>query len=118
MEDKHPGAQAFEVHEEFISHIESGSSKLRLISLITLIVSSFLFINYILQLVYFPYILGQKVQEVDLTNPYLVMLEVFLSLFSLLWLYVAVTNLLFLNRLMKQIREIRQLQKEIEKKIS
>lgn len=118
MEEKHPGVMALELHEEFIQHIEKGSLRLRLLSLVTILVSSFLLVNYIFQLFILPYYLGQKVQEVNLTDPALVIFGIVLIGFVSAWAYVAISDLIFVRRLMSQIREIRKLQKEIEGKIS
>jgi hypothetical protein len=118
VEDKHPGVMAFELHEEFIQHIEKGGSRLKLLSILTFFVSSFLITSYVFQLVFLPYVFGQKIQQVDLTDPLLVTFGIFLILISAVWLYVGVTNYIFVSRLTKQIKEIRMLQKQLEQKIS
>jgi Na+/melibiose symporter-like transporter len=118
MEEKHPGVMALELHEEFIQHIERGGKRLRFISLITLLVSLFFIVNYVFQLFFLPYVLGQRVQEVNLTDPALVVFGLILIFFSAIWAYISLSNIIFVSRLSAQINEIRRLQKEIEKKIS
>jgi len=106
-----------ETHEDFIQHIESGSSMMRALSAITIAVSLVLLLAYISQLL-LPYVTGITTQSVNLVDPTLQMTEVVVSVLALLWLYVGIRDFLFTRRMGRAIREIRSLEKDIEKQIT
>jgi hypothetical protein len=117
-EDRHPGVMAHEAQEAFMQHLERGSSRIKLLSIITIIITIFLAAAYVSQLVLLPYVFHIRTQTVNLLDPGLVISELVLLTIVLIWLSVAVRELIFVTRLSNQIREIRSLQAQIEKKIS
>src|SRR5271157_2896026 len=106
-----------EAHEEFIQHIEGGSSMMRSISAITIVVSLILLLSYVSQLL-LPYLTGVTVQPVNLVDPTLQGTEVAVSVLALLWLYVGVRDFLFTRRMGRAIKEIRALETSMEKQVS
>ena len=117
-EDNDPGVMAIEAHEDFLEHVERGGSKIRSLSRVTVPVASLLTISYLLQLVVFPFLLGVRAQTVDLVDPTLMAFEAGLLALTLAWLYVGVRDYRFATKLAKQIREIRELQDQKERKIT
>ncbi len=115
--EKSPVVSMIETHEDFIQHIESGSSMMRALSAITIAVSLVLLLAYISQLL-LPYVTGITTQSVNLVDPTLQMTEVVVSVLALLWLYVGIRDFLFTRRMGRAIREIRSLEKDIEKQIT
>jgi hypothetical protein len=115
--EKSPVVSMIETHEEFIQHIESGSSMMRTLSAITIVVSFILLLAYVSQLL-LPYVTGETVQPVNLLDPTLQGTEVAVSVLALLWLYVGVRDFLFTRRMGRAIREIRNLEKDIEKHVA
>jgi preprotein translocase subunit SecE len=105
-----------DAHEDFVQHIESGQTRIRTLSVITVVVAFILIASYASQLL-IPFAGGSRFQTVDLLNPTLIALQVVLVILTGAWLYVGVVNYLFATRMGKQIREFRSLEREIEKKI-
>ncbi len=105
-----------EAHEEFVQHIESGQARIRVLSVITMIVAFLLLASYFDQ-VLTPFTTGTKVVTVNLLDPTLLALEVVLIAVTFAWLYVGVVNYLFASRLGRQIKEARLKEKEIESKL-
>ena len=60
---------------------------------------------------------GQRYHTVDLLDPSLIAIEVVFLVLSAAWLYVGVLNYLFASRLGKQVKEIREAERELERKI-
>lgn len=106
-----------ESHEELIQHIERGQSRIKILSVITVVVSFLLAASYFSQLV-LPLSTGQRYETVDLLNPELIVLEILLLALSAAWLYVGVVNYLFASRLGKQVKEIRSAENELLKRIT
>jgi len=117
-EDTHPGVMAINAHEDFLEHVERGSSKIRFLSRVTVLVASLLTISYLLQLVVFPFLLGVRSQTVDLVDPTLMAFEAVLLALTLAWLYVGVRDYRFTTKLAKQIKEIRELQDQMQRRIT
>src|SRR4029077_5863006 len=111
-----PGVMAIEAHEEFVQHIESGETKIRILSVISIIVAGFLIASYFSQLL-LPYVSNTRVVTVNLLDPGLVLTQLIVLAVASAWLYVGVTDYLFARRLGKQVREIRAAEKELEKRI-
>jgi len=105
-----------EAHEELIQRIESGQTRIRALSVITVVVAFLLAASYFSQIV-LPFVGGQRFQTVDLQDPSLIVFEAALLVLSAAWLYVGVVNYLFASRLGKQVKEIREAERELEKKI-
>ena len=106
-----------EAHEELIQRIESGQARIRALSIVTVVVAFLLAASYFSQIV-LPFVGGERYQTVDLLNPSLIVFEVALVGLSAAWLYVGVVNYLFATRLGKQVREIRQAERELESRVT
>lgn len=114
--EKEPSVQVIEAHGSFVEHIESGSARMKTLSIITIIVAFLLLASYFYQVIT-PFTGGTTVVTVNLLDPALLALEVVLILVTFAWLYVGVVNYLFASRLAKQIREARAKEKEIERRL-
>ncbi len=115
-DEKSPAVAIIEAHEEFVQHIESGSSKIRVLSLVTVTVAAVLFVSYAYQFL-LPYAGGTTSVTVNLVDPTLQAAELALSVLTLVWLYIGIRDYLFTRRMAKAIREARALEKDIEKRI-
>lgn len=111
------GATALGLHEEFIQHVESAASKMRALSIITILVAFILVVLYALQLA-FPSFSATPVVPVNLADPVLEALELLLLALTLVWLYVGVSDYRFTRRMTKLIKEARAAEREIEKRIT
>ncbi len=111
-DERPPSVRAIEVREEFIQHVEAGSSKIRVISVVSIIVAALLAVSYAYQLS-LPIATGTRYVQVDLANPSLVALQIFLFALVIAWLFVGTREYLFTRRLTKQIKEIRQLEHDL-----
>lgn len=105
-----------EAHEELIQHIENGQIRIRTLSIITIVVALLLAASYFSQILV-PFTGGQQYQIVNLLDPSLIAIEVVFLILSAAWLYVGVLNYLFASRLGKQVKEIREAERELERKI-
>ncbi len=114
-EEESPTVRIIETHEEFIQHIELGTSKIKALSLVTMVVAALLAIGFVSQLA-LPFAAGEKVVEVNLADPLLVSFEIFLLALAVLWFYVGTRDYLFMRRLGRQIREARRQEQELFKK--
>jgi len=118
MSAEDPDKQSMlEAHEEFIQHIETGSSKIRTLSITTLVVAVLLAASYLYQLV-LPYATDTTTVTVNLLDPTLQVTEVLVLAIALAWLYVALRDYFFTTKLIHSIKEIRKQEREIEKRIS
>lgn len=106
-----------EAHEDFAQHIEAGSGRIRTLSILTLVVSVLLFASYASQLI-LPFVTGQTTVTVNLVDPPLLVFEGLLVVLTLAWLYVGAINYLFSTRLSRQVKEAREREVEIERKLS
>lgn len=114
-DERPPGVLALEATEDFMQHVETGSAKIRVLAVTSVIVAALLVVSYAYELL-LPFATGTKIVEVNLADPTLMALEVFLTLLALAWLYLGFREYLFTARLNKQIREIRRLEHEILQK--
>ena len=105
-----------DAHEEFVQHIESGQARIRVLSIITIVVAFLLLASYFAQVIT-PFATGTKVVTVNLLDPTLLALEAVLIVVTFAWLYVGVVNYLFASRLGRQIKEARAKEKEIERRL-
>ncbi len=115
-EEKSPGVEIIEAHEDFVQHIESGSARIRTLSLLTLIVSVLLLASYFSQLL-LPFATGDTTVTVNLLDPSLIVFEVLLIVITFAWLYVGAVNYIFSTRLAKRIKEARAGEAELLKRI-
>jgi hypothetical protein len=106
-----------EAHEDFAQHIEAGSRRIRVLSILTLVVSVLLLASYASQIL-LPFVTGQTTVTVNLVDPSLLVFEGLLVVLTLAWLYVGAINYLFSTRLGRQVKEARAKEREIEKKIA
>jgi flagellar biosynthesis protein FliP len=106
-----------EAHEDFAQHIESGSGRIRMLSVLTLIVSVLLLASYFSQLL-LPFVTGQTTVTVNLVDPSLLVFEGLIIILTFAWLYVGAVNYLFSTRLGRQVKQARAKEEEIEKRIT
>jgi len=106
-----------EAHEEFIQHIEAGSSRLKALSITSMVIALILLVSYVYQEV-LPFTSGTTVVTVNLLDPTLVALQAVLILLAFAWLYVGLVNYLFARGLGKKIKLARAKEREIEKMIA
>jgi hypothetical protein len=116
-DEKSPAVMIIEAHEELVQHIEQGQSRIRLLSVITIVVAFLLAASYFSQIV-LPFVGGPRYETVDLLNPSLLVFEVALLALSAAWVYVGVVNFLFSTRLGKQVVEIREAERQLQKRIT
>ncbi len=116
-DERPPAVRVIEAQEEFMQHIEAGGSRIRTLSIITIVVAFLLVASYFSQLV-LPYTSGTRYVQVDLLNPTLIAAQIVLIVLVGAWLYVGVVNYLFSSRLGKTVREIRSAEKELERRIT
>ena len=116
-EKPEPTVLVDEAHEDFVQHIEAGSSRIRLLSVLTLVVSVLLLAAYASQLL-LPFVTGQTIVTVNLVDPTLLASEVLILLLTVAWLYVGAINYLFSTRLSRQVKEARTREQELEKRIT
>lgn len=111
-ENKDPNVSIIEMQEEFIQHMERGGRKITLLAAIATLAGAYFAINYFLQLVILPYVMGITSQSVNLVDPGLVAVGALSMVISLLWFYAGVRDLVFGRRMARQIKEIRRLQSQ------
>ena len=118
MSDKAESAVIIdEAHEDFAQHIEAGSGRIRLLSVLTLVVAVLLLASYFSQLL-LPFVTGQTTVTVNLVDPALLVFEGLIILLTFAWLYVGAVNYLFSTRLGRQVKEARSREQEIEKQMT
>jgi uncharacterized membrane protein (DUF485 family) len=106
----------YEVNDDFAEHIEKSSRRIKILSVITLVISVILLASYFSQIVY-PFVTGQTTVTVNLIDPSLLGLEVVLVLLTLAWLYVGAVNLLFSTRMARAVKQAREHGRNIERMI-
>jgi hypothetical protein len=114
--DKDLNVSMIELQEEFIQHMERGGRKIRVLAIIATLAGAYFAVNYFLQLVVLPYVLGITTQTVNLVDPALVAVGAVSLVISLLWLYAGLRDFFFAGKMARQIREIRGLQSQLAKK--
>jgi len=116
-DEKSDGVRIIEAHQELVRHVESGSARIRTLSVITVFVSFILSASYLTQIAY-PYVTGKTSVTVDLTSPANVVTELFVLALALAWLYIGVRDYVFSARLSKAIGQARDAEKELDKRIT
>ncbi len=114
-DERSPAVSSLEVEEEFMQHVEAGGNKIRTLAIVSFAVAFLLVASYIIELL-LPLTSSTKVVEVNLADPSLMALEVFLILLGMAWLYLGFREYQFTTRLRKQVKEVRMLQREVLKK--
>jgi predicted membrane channel-forming protein YqfA (hemolysin III family) len=113
MSDELPrGVKVIEAHEELVQHIERGESRIRRLSLVTIVAVGLLVLAYVSQIL-LPLATGTTSVTVNLADPALIAGEVVILALGLVWLCVAVADYLFSGKLGRQIREIREMEREV-----
>jgi len=115
-DDSEKGPQIIDAHQELISHIEQGAGRIRILSILTLIVAAFLAVSYASQLA-LP-LFGTRSETVDLADPVLVGTEMVALALTIAWLYVGVRDLMFSTRMRREIGKARAKEREIAERIS
>lgn len=105
-----------EMHEDFIQHVEEGSSKMKFLSLASIVVAALLVISFVARLA-LP-LSGTTGATVSLTDPTLIAMEALVLVLVLAWLCVSVGNLRFTTNLTRQIAVARAAEAEIGKKLA
>src|SRR4029077_20651913 len=100
--DKSIGVMVIDAHEELIQHLESGRAKIKLLSILTVFVAFVLVASYFSQIVLPRVSSASRYQTVDLLDPTLIGVQIFLMILGSAWLYVGLVNYLFSRRLNKQ----------------
>lgn len=116
-EEERRAVAVIEAHQEMVSRIEEGSSKMRMLSLLTIAVALLLALGYASQLAT-PYLTGQSSELVSLTDPLTVLFELLLLGLVLAWLYVGVSDFRFTSRMRREIEVARTKEKEIERRLT
>jgi hypothetical protein len=109
------GVEIIEAHQEMVTHIERGASRIRALSGVTIIVAVVLSLSYVYQLL-LP-LIGTRTVTVDLADPANQVVELLVLALVLVWLYVGVRNLAFSSRMRNQIMAARSKETEIEKRV-
>jgi hypothetical protein len=116
-EEESSARSVLEIHEEFLQRVETGSTKIKTLSVITIAVSALLAVLYVYEIAS-PFLSGVTVVTVNLRDPGLVALELLLTVLALVWLYVGVRDYRYVARLARSIRQARALESAIEREIS
>ncbi len=105
-----------EIHEDFLQHVEDGSSRIRLLAVISSVVALILIVSYVYEIALS--FTGTTRVTVTLNDPTLVALEIALLALAIAWLYVGVSNYRFTTSLAKRIAAARAAEVEMEKKLA
>jgi hypothetical protein len=111
-----PGIQMLELNELFVQRVEEGTGRVKLLSVVTLVVSFLLLVSYASQVI-LPFATGQTTFTVNLLDPSLLVLEGILILLTIAWVYVGAVNFLWARRIGSRVRKLREQEDEILKRI-
>jgi hypothetical protein len=109
------GPQILDAHQELVRHVEEGAARIRILSIVTLIVAAVLAVSYVYQIA-LPFA-GTTTVTVNLSDPANVAAELVVMLLALAWVYVGVSDLRFSWRIQNEIRAARSKEREIEKRV-
>ena len=101
------GIRVMELNELFIQRVGEGIDRLKLLSVVTLIVSVLLLAAYASQ-VLLPFMTGQTSVTVNLLDPTLLVGEGVLILLTVAWVYVGAMNFLWARRIGGRVRRLRE----------
>jgi hypothetical protein len=116
-EEKSAVIAMIEAHEEFVQHVETGSARVRTLSVVTILVAGLLLVSYAYQLA-LPYATGTTSVTISLTDPALQAVELVIAVLTVLWLYVGMSDFVFTGRMTKAIGEARSAEKDIERRLT
>ena len=114
-EEVERGPQILDAHQELVRHVEEGAARIRLLSVITLIVAAVLAVSYVYQIA-LPFT-GTTIVTVNLSDSANIVAEFVVMLLALVWVYVGVSDLRFSWRIQNEIRVARSKEREIEKRV-
>jgi len=115
-DDMERGPDIIDAHQELVRHIEQSAGRIRVLSLLTLVVASVLVASYVSQLA-LP-LTGTRTVTVNLSDPTNVATELIVLALALIWFYVGVQDFRFSSRMKGEIRAARAKEKEIQNRIS
>ncbi len=101
-----PQIKLMELNELFVQRMEEGARRLRLLSVVTLIVAVLLLASYVSQ-VALPFLTGQTTATVNLLDPSLLVFEGLLMALTIAWIYVGAINFLWARRFGLRIAKVR-----------
>ena len=110
------GPGIIDAHQELVRHIELSAGRIRVLSILTLVVAAVLALSYVSQLV-LP-LAGTNTVTVNLSDPTNVAAELVVLALALIWLYVGLQDLRFSSRMMSEIKSARSKEKEIQNRMS
>lgn len=106
-----------ELREEVLQRVEAVGKRIKRLALVTVVVAFLLALSYIVEMSY-PYLTGSTSETVNLGDPGLVVIEAFLTVLALIWVYVGVSDYRFVSRLSRSIQVAREREEELEKSIA
>jgi hypothetical protein len=110
------GPEIIDAHQELVRHIEQSAGRIRILSILTLVVAAVLAASYVSQLA-LP-LTGTKTVTVNLSDPTNVAVELVVLALSIIWLYVGLQDLRFSSRMKGEIKAARSKEKELQNRIS
>jgi preprotein translocase subunit SecE len=114
-DEREDAVKVIEAHQELVTRLERTMGRMRVLSLVTVLVAAFFVLAYAYQLLLT--FTGTKIVTVDLTNTGNQITEVVVLMLALAWLYVGGRDYLFSTRIRKVVREARTSEKELEKRL-
>ena len=115
-DEKERGPEIVDAHQELVRHIEQSAGRIRILSILTVVVAAALVVSYLFQLA-LP-LTGTTTVTVDLTAPSNVVAELVVFALVLVWLYVGVSDLRFSSRMKYEISRARMKERGIQDRIS
>lgn len=115
-DEKELGPGIIDAHQELVLHIEQTAGKVRVLSIVTVVVAAVLALSYISQLA-LP-LTGTTTVTVNLADPANILTELIVLALSIIWLYVGLQDLRFSWRMKGEIKSARSKEKEIQDRIS
>jgi len=103
-------------HQDLVAHIEKGSSMMRGLSAVTIVVAVFLAASYVSQLL-LP-LSGVTSVTVNLTDPGNLVVEAGVLALSILWLYVGLRDYRFASKMRKEIAAARKGEDELRPRLA
>ncbi len=116
MGEEEKGPEILEAHQELVAHVEQGASRMRALSIVTVVVAAVLAVSYLAQLA-LP-LAGERTVTVNLVDPANIAVELVVLGLALLWLYVGARDLAFSWRMKGEIAGARSKEKEIQERAS
>ena len=115
-DDEIDGAAVVAAHQELVSRVEKSATRMRILSLVTVLAAVFLVLSYASQLL-LPFS-GTTAVTVRLDDPGVVAGELVILALVLVWLWVGVSDYMFASRMRREIRNARLKEAEIAERVS